>query len=65
MYQYSNYEITKHFITDNLFSSESLNYIQFFILMCCTNSQMANYRYSTNKNNYKYRTVNGVIVVKH
>jgi hypothetical protein len=23
--------------------------IQFFILMCCTNSQMANYRYSTKK----------------
>jgi hypothetical protein len=27
------------------------NSIQFFILMCCTNSQMANYRYSTNKQN--------------
>jgi ATP-dependent Zn protease len=25
--------------------------IQFFILMYCTNSQMANYRYSTNKQN--------------
>jgi hypothetical protein len=27
------------------------NLIQFFILMCCTNSQMANYRYSTKEEN--------------
>jgi hypothetical protein len=27
------------------------NSIQFLILMCCTNNQMANYRYSTNKQN--------------
>jgi hypothetical protein len=27
------------------------NSIQFFNLMCCTNSQTANYRYSTNKQN--------------
>jgi hypothetical protein len=35
----------------NVTKVHGANSIQVFILMCCTNSQTANYRYSTNKQN--------------